>query len=219
MSNDFLEHRTDIWRGRHAPALSRQALATGFETLDELLPGGGWPVGALTEILADEEGTGALWLTMPALARLSQTPRWLAWVAPPHIPYAPALAGMGVDLSKVLLIRPRRSLDRMWALEQALRSGTCSAVLAWPTEADIETKVLRRLQLAAEAGQCWGVLFRSQRAARRSSPAALRLHVRAFLDGISVHVLKCRGGWTRNSVELRLDDTRDPGADGPLKDH
>lgn len=204
MSNDFLEHRTDIWRGRHAPALSRQALATGFETLDELLPGGGWPVGALTEILADEEGTGALWLTMPALARLSQTPRWLAWVAPPHIPYAPALAGMGVDLSKVLLIRPRRSLDRMWALEQALRSGTCSAVLAWPGRLD--GKALRRLQLAAETGRSWGLLFRPHRDRGRGSTAALRLHIRPFLDGISVQMLKCRGGWAEGSVELRFGD-------------
>lgn len=219
MSDDALLSRGDIWRGRSAPSLALDVVPTGFAALDRLLPGGGWPVGALTEILAEDEDAAALRMTMPALARLSHTPRWLAWIAPPHIPYAPALVDMGIDLSKVLLVRPRVHGDRLWALEQALRSGTCSAVLAWPTEADIETKVLRRLQLAAEAGQCWGVLFRSQRAARRSSPAALRLHVRAFLDGISVHVLKCRGGWTRNSVELRLDDTRDPGADGPLKDH
>lgn len=204
MSDDALLSRGDIWRGRSALSLALDVVPTGFAALDRLLPGGGWPVGALTEILAEDEDAAALRMTMPALARLSHTPRWLAWIAPPHIPYAPALVDMGIDLSKVLLVRPRVHGDRLWALEQALRSGTCSAVLAWPGRLD--GKALRRLQLAAETGRSWGLLFRPHRDRGRGSTAALRLHIRPFLDGISVQVLKCRGGWAEGSVELRFGD-------------
>jgi len=136
---DLFEQRADIWRGRGAFPQANPGIPTGFTDLDAVLPGGGWPKGALTEILSEpgsafvreSRGNGALWLTMPALAQLSQQPRWLTWIAPPHIPYAPALTNMGVDLAKVLLVHPKTPADTLWALEQALRSGTCSAVLVW----------------------------------------------------------------------------------------
>ena len=119
--NTVLQH-PGIWRGRgirRTPGL----VPTGFRALDPLLPDG-WPKGRLTEVLVPHPGVGELRLVMPALARLSQQGRWLAWVAPPHIPYAPALAEHGVDLAKVLVIRPRPGTDSLWATEQALQSGT-----------------------------------------------------------------------------------------------
>lgn len=202
MSGDLLNGRADIWRGGEMPPAARAGLPTGFPALDALLPGGGWPQGALTEILADSEAVGALRLVLPALATLSEAPRWLAWIAPPHVPYAPALAAGGVTLSRVLLVHPRERTDRLWALEQALRSGTCSAVLAWL--AGTGRTPMRRLQLAAEAGDTWGVLFRPAWARRESSPAALRLLVEAVPGGVRVRVLKRRGGWAVGPVTLEL---------------
>ena len=86
----------------------------------------------------------------------------------------PALAGHGVDLSRLLLIRPGNATDALWTVEQTLRSGTCAAVLAWPRRAD--AKSLRRLQLAAKAGRRLWLVFRAH-ARAKSSPAALRLHL------------------------------------------
>ena len=86
---------------------------------------------ALTEILSEVEGIGALRLVLPALARLSQAEKWLAWIAPPHLPYAPALAAHGVELARVLIIGAlARPPERFWVLDQSLRAGACSAVLA-----------------------------------------------------------------------------------------
>jgi len=189
----------NVWAG--SGYLPRQeVLATGFPELDGMLPTEGWPLGALTEILTEREGVGALQLVMPALARLSREHRWLAWIAPPHIPYAPALVDAGIDLSRVLLVHDRLNRDHLWALEQALRSGASAAVLGWLEHAD--TTVLRRLQLAAEAGNAWGVLFRPERFAAQSSPAALRLRVKASERGILAEVLKCRGGWGRGACAI-----------------
>ncbi|MFV1996640.1 MAG: translesion DNA synthesis-associated protein ImuA [Acidiferrobacterales bacterium] len=201
MNLEQLTQRADIWRGGNTPPEeSRTAgLSTGIPGLETILPGG-WPQGALTEILIPDEGIGELGLVMPALARLSCSKRWLAWVAPPHIPYAPALVSAGVDLSRVMVVRPRASADGLWAVEQTLRAGTCGAVLAWLSRVD--TVVMRRLQLAAEAGNSWGVVFRPLGMASQSSPAALRLKLESTPHGLAVHVLKRRGGWATGPVYL-----------------
>ncbi len=89
-SLDSVLQHPGIWRGNQLAQTGEDVLPTGFAELDELLPGGGWPRGALTEILAEREGIGELRLLLPALARVSEQSRWQAWVAPPHLPYAPA---------------------------------------------------------------------------------------------------------------------------------
>ena len=201
MNLDSLLQRADVWRGGQLTPLAN-AVSSGFSELDALLPGGGWPRGALTEVLMLQHGIGALRLLVPALAHLSQNDdRWICWVAPPYIPYAPALVGAGIDLSRVLLVHPKAQQDGLWAVEQSLRSGTCSAVLAWPTLDD--STAMRRLQLAAEAGDALGFLFRPRRLAQRPSPAALRIQLDPEpASGLSVSILKRRGGWAAGPLHL-----------------
>ncbi|HET7833421.1 MAG TPA: translesion DNA synthesis-associated protein ImuA [Gallionella sp.] len=197
---DSLLQHPGIWRGNQRAQTSEDALPTGFAELDDLLPGGGWPRGALTEILTEREGIGELRLLLPALVRASGQDKWLMWVAPPHVPYAPALAAAGVKLKRLLVATPQAADDAWWTVEQALRSGACSAVLAWLTAPD--ERRMRRLQLAAETGRTWGVLFRAAAAAQQRSPAALRLRLEAAADGLAVHILKRRGGQVHQPVLL-----------------
>jgi len=187
-----------IWRGQaQAEDLSWQALASGYPRLDQHLPGGGWPQHALTEIFLDHYGTGELQLLMPALAGLSQ-PRedgeggWIAWIDPPFEPYPPALLQWGVNLSRILIVRPKKPQESLWAAEQALSSGNCAAVLLWSTRLDDAAS--RRLQLAAEAGQSWAIAFRSLDAASEPSAAALRIRLEAGDTGTDIGILKSRGG-------------------------
>src|SRR6266404_1545316 len=77
--------RPDIWRGDSLNRVGTPTVACGFPELDAELPGGGWPAGALTEILPAHEGIGELRLLGPALAGLSQLGLRLAWIAPPHL--------------------------------------------------------------------------------------------------------------------------------------
>ncbi len=209
--NDALEQLLQepaIWRAGDNGLPWAGHIASGFAELDAALPGGGWPDSALTELLHDQHGIGELRLFMPALARLSRAGRWIALIAPPHIPYAPALAAQGVDLSRILLVHPRRQQDALWALEQALRSGTCAAVLAWPGS-NTTAQQLRRLQLAAEAGQSWGVLFRGSACAEQASPSALRLHLQTGDSELArLKLIKCRGALTRQSIQLDLENPR-----------
>ena len=186
-----------IWQGQ-AGDRGLPGLASGYPKLDERLPGGGWPRNALTEILLENYGSGELRLLMPALARLSRPgddaieAGWITWVAPPFEPYAPALEQWGVNLSRVLIVRPKKATDALWAAEQALSSGNCAAVLLWPNALDDAAS--RRLQLAAEKGQSWAIAFRSIKAQSQPSAAALRIRLSAGERGIDLGILKSRGG-------------------------
>jgi cell division inhibitor SulA/protein ImuA len=191
-----------IFRAAQGGRVSGDSLPSGFAVLDAELPRGGWPVGALTEILPARAGVGELRLLMPALSRLSHSGRGLVWVAPPHVPYAPALLAHRVDLAHLLIVHPSDIKDLLWAMEQSLRSGACGAVLAWVRAAD--DKTLRRLQLAAEAGAGWAVLFRPPQAVDQATPAALRLSLAPAPGGLAVHILKRRGGWATGPVLVDL---------------
>jgi hypothetical protein len=193
MSLDRLLQHPAIWRAREqGEAAGRAGLPTSYAALDRCLPGGGWPPQGLIEILADRTGIGELSLFLPTLARLcGDAPEggWLAWVSPPHPPYAPALAACGIDVSRVLVVRAPLA---EWAMEQALRSGACSAVLGWAACRD--RRSLRRLQLAAEQSRCFAVLFRSLGDASEPSPAVLRIALEGTPHGLLARILKSRGG-------------------------
>ena len=196
---DKLLENPRVWRG-HNRAHASAGLASGYEALDRHLPGGGWPQCSLTEILVEQYGIGELRLLMPALAQLSTEdtsadflePGWIAWVAPPMQPYPPALQQWGIDLSRVLIVRPKNDKEMLWSAEQALSSGTCSAVLLWPESLDDQAS--RRLQLAAEKGNSWAIAFRPATVRNEASAAALRIELQSSAAGTRLSILKSRGG-------------------------
>ena len=212
--DELLQHPS-LWRASSAQGAPR-TLPTGFRRLDEKLPGGGWPLDTLIELLLPVHGVGELNLLVPALRELCQEGagprRWIAWLGPPHLPYAPALAGAGLDPARMLVVQPRglrrglslqgtvpssqspaQSTDpTLWAMEQALRSRACAAALGWADATDANS--LRRLKLAAEEGGSLGFLFRPHHRAGEPSPAALRLLLEPCGRSLDVLILKSRGG-------------------------
>ena len=199
-----------LWRVRdfaQAAAEQRSAgIGTGFAQLDAALFDRGWPRAGLMELLGDARGIGELRLLLPALTALAATEnRWLAWVDPPLVPYAPALEAAGIDLAKVLVIRPEGKGEALWALEQALKTGACSAALGWVPEAELGFSELRRLSLAARQGGAWCTLFRPWSAARSASGAELRLRLSPKgCDLLHVEIVKRRGGWPLAGIEIAL---------------
>jgi len=198
-SLDKLLENPRVWRG-HNQAHAANGLTSGYAALDRHLPGGGWPQCSLTEILVEHYGIGELRLLMPALAQLSAEdsnadyaePGWIAWVAPPFQPYPPALQQWGINLSRMLIVRPKDDSEMLWSAEQALSSGTCAAVLLWPHVLDDQAS--RRLQLAAEKGNSWAIAFRPPAARSEPSAAALRIELLANGEGTRLSILKSRGG-------------------------
>ncbi|WP_434984716.1 translesion DNA synthesis-associated protein ImuA [Pseudomonas protegens] len=185
---DSLFNAGRVWKGRPAAAPASPQ-PTGHAALDAVLPTGGWPEAALTEILIAAQGLGELQLLWPSLARLSAAGERIVLVAPPFVPYPQAWQNAGVDVRQLSIIQAGER-DALWAAEQCLRSGSCGAVLCWPQQAD--DRVLRRLQVAAESGQTLAFAYRPLETARNPSPAALRIAVQGRPG--QLRVLKCRGG-------------------------
>lgn len=181
-----------VWRARDVALAESPGVPTGWRDLDGKLPGGGWPRGALTELHVPALGVGEFSLLAPALAQLSQEARWLAFVDPPEVPYAPALAQRGFALERVLVVRTKSARDARWSVEQLVRSGTASAVLAWLPDGD--ERALRRVHAAAAGGPTFAVCCLAPHVAPRTSPAALRIALRGLgRRRVELDVLKRRG--------------------------
>lgn len=195
-----------LWRGDHLPRVAGTAAPTGFAELDGALPGGGWPAGAVVELLGAAAGIGELRLLLPLLQRLTRAGNHVLLVDPPHVPNAVVLQQAGLDLVRVLVARPEREPDGVWFAEQALRNPGCGAVLAWPRPGSrfFNNEGVRRLQVAAEAGQSTLFLYRGSHR-HVSQWAALRLELLPRGEGLlQVSVLKAAGTHRRPQVQIRI---------------
>lgn len=200
-----------VWQADMLHTGVAQAVATGHAALDAELPGGGWPLDGLTELLQPADEAAPLWpLLLPALvahqqARAAQRRGAAVLLVGAPQPYLPALAAAGLPLGQLFWVPGGAPAAQLWAAEQALRCADVAAVLAWLPR--VRQAALRRLHLAtAQRGD--GLLFvvRPAQAAREASPAPLRLQVdlglavaRAPGQGadlaapLAVHILKRRG--------------------------
>jgi len=193
---DALLQHPSLWRGRGAaPQVGH---STGFDALDAVLPGDGWPRRGLVEILVAGHGCGELTLFAPLIQRLTQVenPRWCAFVAPPFEPFAPAWQARGARLDRLLVLRaPRLSAERasleFWALEQSLLCGACALGFAWSGALGMTQS--RRLALATERGASLGVLIRPLRAAVEYTAAVLRIALTRTTTHLRLQLLKGRG--------------------------
>ena len=202
-----LFQRSAVWRIGDRPPPRTDGLATGFTSLDRELPDGGWPRGALTELLCDHTGIGELALMLPALARLTGEGETVAWVAPPQMPYAPRLVADGIEPQRLLLVQPAKPAVALWAAERILRDGACAMAVLW-LSGPVDYASLRRLQLAAAQGNCAGFVYRPRAAARTASPAPLRLELNPVQGRLAVNLLKRRGFATSRMLCLETASNR-----------
>jgi len=179
-----------VWRGRELAQARERTLATGHAALDAHLPGRGWPLGSLVEVLQEEAQQHVWQLLGPGLATAIAGGDPAVLVQPPYQPFGPSLRAQGIAPERLLCVQAERPAARLWAAEQALRCGDVSAVFAWVERARPEE--LRRLHLCAQSGQKLLVLFRPVAAREQSSPARLRLLVQGT-ETLEVRVLKRRG--------------------------
>ncbi|MFD0666384.1 translesion DNA synthesis-associated protein ImuA [Ramlibacter sp. MAHUQ-53] len=184
-----------VWRAHELAARDEAVLPSGLPALDAVLPGGGWPVGALVELLQAVPHQQVWRLLAPVLARaLAAQAGPVLLVAPPHPVFAPALAAQGLPAGRLLWVRAEAPSARLWAAEQALRCTEVAAVLAWLPQA--RPADLRRLHLAAQPRRRLLFVMRPQAAAAQASPARLRLRVAGGAgasDSLQLDVLKRRG--------------------------
>ena len=197
----LLQNNPRVWRAKDRGRYILSGIPTGYPELDDALPGGGWPANAMVELVTPIWGLGELQLLLPLMRATTQQKRWILWISPPYVPYAPAMEHAGIDMDYVIVIQSGNTRkDALWAIEKALQSRACALVLAWSGR--LPLGAIRRLQLSAETGHSLGVLFRHHDDAH--SPAALRLHVHPSETGVDVQIIKARGSYQYRSVHINL---------------
>ena len=212
---ESLLQRPDLWRLRDHRPPGNGGFATGHAALDDLLRDGGWPPGALVELLQRRPGIGEWQLLGPWLGEVSRRGSWQLWVDPPLLPFAPALLQGGLCLERVVIVRTASQAQWLWCCDQALRAAGCAAVVSWAAR-PLRYADLRKLQVAAGERRGIAFLLRGQRAAASASPAALRLSLACSREGLVMELLKQRGSPAGQRVLLPPPPVLQPQT--PLRD-
>jgi protein ImuA len=178
-----------LWKGNQLARAASRVVPCGDDALTAELPGGGWPRGALTDLLVQQTGCGELRLLRPAFERLGSKP--VVLLQPPHNVQPTAFAWWGLDASNLMMVKAPKTADALWAAEQILRAGTCGALVFW--QQHVRPEAVRRLHLAAQTSESLFLIVRPLATTRDASPAPLRLAIRAAKGGVDVQFLKRRG--------------------------
>jgi len=107
-----------------------------------------WPVGVTEVAASGDQELGSL---LPFLASTTRKRKWVVLVAPPYAMPMPRLLRAGIDPSRFMVVRAKSLEGKAWAVQQALRSRDCGAVLFWSMP--LETRQRLRLEAAAVEGE------------------------------------------------------------------
>src|SRR5882757_3103204 len=168
-----LRRQLERWDAAGA-AEDAAGFSCGAAAIDRLLPGGGLRHGMLIEWLSGVEGAVAT-LGLLSAREACREGGVLVVVDRAQTFYPAAAAVWGIDLERMIVVRPRNARDELWALVQALRSPVVVAL--WANIERLDSKAFRRLQLAAEVGRTLGVLLRPASARGQPTWADARLEV------------------------------------------
>lgn len=203
----LLHANPKLWRGCDMAGQGNHGHSTGFSQLDNILPGRGWPDRGLMEIITRHWGMGELQLLIPLMRSIVEQGKWILWISPPYLLYAPALIQAGINTDQILLVKQDTSCkDALWSMEKALQTENCGLVLAWQNW--LPNKVLRRLQLAADAGNTLGVLFKHHVSEYSPSPMQLKIKDSQSTEGhiheSELSLIKARGNFRPLSARVNL---------------
>jgi recombination protein RecA len=210
-------------RARHLVVPARpKSLPLGLGPIDALLPDAGLPRGAVVEICSPAGLGHATRLALAACASAQREARaqsacaWCGWIDTSRTLFAPGVLAAGVDLERLLVVRPppealariavRLGSSQLFSLLVVERAGVpgmrSSEVRArWST-------TVRRLGLAVESSECTVVLLSSTEQLRAEPlPVAMRIELgRPSSDRLSFRIAKERYGRVGDPVSLSLSE-------------
>ena len=170
------------------------------------MPGGGWPCGALTEILTAQFSILEWRLLAPSLRPLCESGKWahrpsIIVIGPAQAPHPPGLRHEGIDERQLIWIQAETPAERLWATEQLLKSNAFGALVAWLPQ--VRHEQIRRLQVLSAQCKAPVFLVRPITAASESSAAPLRVLARVDPDWcLQVDILKRKGPPLDETLQL-----------------
>ena len=191
------------------------ALAFGWAELDAVLPDGGLPRGVV-ELTADRALGGMTSVAACAVraAQAKDARAWCAWIDPEATLHAPGLAMAGIDLGRLLVVRPPRTVLGRIAVKMVAACAFDVIVIDMdpvagaapvkvepsrrgrPSRPGVAPEVLvRKLALLAADGGARVLLLTDTKTPRSTPwPVALRLELSRTPDALALRVAKDRRG-------------------------
>lgn len=184
--------RDQIRKLQAAPRRYLSVLRTGVSPLDALLPEGGFVLGQAIE-LCGEAASGRTTLVLRALAAAHRERRLCAYVDGPRELYPPAAAALGVDLARLLWVRPPSPRQAVWAAIQLLRSGVFSGVVLDLNVAGFRLSVTEGKKLTDAAGLGGSALW-VLTPSESPGEGMTRFQAHAESQGLGLEVVRGRQG-------------------------
>jgi len=182
--------RGDIWQGQEKVRMIQPGLDTGFDELNGVLVGRGWPVGQLVEVCLPSAMQGEWMLLNHAIREMKGL---VVLLNPPAIPFAQRLIQMGINLDRLILVKAQERADFLFSFVELTRSAECSVVMAWQPQKGLSYTDLRKCLLATQEAQGLYVLFRPLAVRDQSSPASLRLTMQTRAQDLMINIFKQKG--------------------------
>lgn len=236
--------RLGVLQGTGSLLPVRAVLSLGWPELERVLPDHGLPRGVVeiaalprlhgktspsAQLCPESMRGGATTIALAAVRAVhaADPHAWAAWITPAHpgMPslYAPALVQAGVDLDRLLVVRPSPAALARTVVKVAASGAFGLLVIDAPQRHDLGggrgaaklqdagAVVVRKLALAAEESGTTSLLLTSALTPRAVPwPVAMRLEVERRPDALSVRVTKDRRGGGASAQVVRLTDTNEP---------
>lgn len=170
--------RKQIRKLQAAPRTYLAVLKTGVAAFDSWMPGGGLPMGQVVE-LSGEAASGRTSIALRGIAAATREKRLAAYVDGPGELYPPVAAGMGVDLERLLIVRPKAPRQLVWTAVQLARSGAFACIVLDLTHTGLQLALVESKKLsdaAFQGGSCTLLLAASR---SQTSSARVRLEISA----------------------------------------
>lgn len=178
--------------GRREHVVFSPPLRLGISAIDQHLPRSGIERGALHEFVGER---ACMLGFMAALAGRDNQARRIIWIRPEADSrlFVHGLAQLGLTPQRLVIVAARKTEDRLWAFEEAVRDLKNSLAIAEVENASLTET--RRLQLAAERSGAIAFLMRNR---PEPSAAATRWRIEpAPSDGLNprwrIALERCRG--------------------------
>lgn len=224
--------RFGVLQGTNALALNEAVLSLDWPELEGVLPDRGLPRGVIeiaspiTKHGAMRGGATTIALSAVRAAHAADAHGWCAWITESNAPplYAPAAAQAGVDLERLLVVRPTPA-DLARTVVKVASSGAFELVVVdalsgldgklsiagaagkrGASRARVDGSiVVRKLALAAEEKGTSSIVLTNIFTARAVPwPVALRLEVERRPEAIAVRVTKDRRGRASSQHVVRV---------------
>jgi protein ImuA len=189
---------------------SDMGLGLGF--MSEAFPESRFPLGAVHELISEgaESASSTTGFTSGLLSGLMKNGGAAVWIGKSSILFPPALKAFGILPDQVIFIDLKKEKDVLWAMEEALKCASLSAVIGEIPELSFTHS--RRFQLVVEQSKTTGFILRSNPRSLTPNSCVARWKIKPLpssneegMPGIGhpvwqVHLQKIRNGrpnsWT-----------------------